>query len=56
MASPAMQGAREAAGGLSVPIPYALAVTLESAEPAGVSIFDQIHDRIRPRVGIEAHT
>jgi hypothetical protein len=44
---------KEDASGLIHPIPYALAVTLEVAEPLGVSIFDQIRDRIRPRVGIK---
>jgi prophage tail gpP-like protein len=40
------------AGGFEASIPYALAVTLEVARPLGVSIYDQIRDRIRPRVEI----
>jgi hypothetical protein len=41
------------AGELQESIPYALAVTLEVAEPLGVSILEQIRDRIRPRVEVE---
>lgn len=40
------------AGLLEDPIPYALAVTLEVARPLAVSIYDQVRDRIRPRVEI----
>lgn len=41
------------AGKLDVSVPYALAVTLEVAEPLEVSIFQQLRDRIRPRIEIE---
>ncbi len=43
----------EDAGGLSEAIPYALAVTLEVANPLDVSIFEQVRDRMRQRVQIE---
>jgi hypothetical protein len=41
------------AGKLDASVPYALAVTLEVAEPLEVSIFQQVRDRIRPRIEIE---
>lgn len=41
------------AGQLNASVPYALAVTLEVAEPLEVSIFDQVRSRIRPRIEIE---
>lgn len=42
---------REDAGGLNnEPVPYALAVTLEVAEPLDVSIYEQVRDAIRPVV------
>jgi len=42
----------EDAGRLTEAIPYALAVTLEVAEPLATSVYDQVRDRIRPRVEI----
>jgi hypothetical protein len=33
-------------------VPYALAVTLEVAEPLAVSVYDQVRERIRPRVEV----
>jgi hypothetical protein len=45
---------KEDAGALDERVPYALAVTLEVAEPLEVSIFEQIRDQIRPRVEIQA--
>jgi hypothetical protein len=44
---------KEDAGGLGGSVPYALAVTLEVAEALDVSIFEQVRDRIRPRIEIE---
>ena len=44
---------KENAGKLDEPVPYALAVTLEVAEPLEVSIFEQVQERIRPRIEIE---
>jgi len=44
---------KEDAGGLTESIPYALAVTLEVAEPLEVSIREQVRERIRPRVEIQ---
>lgn len=44
---------REDAGGLNQTIPYALAVTLEVAEPLEASIFEQVQERIRLRIEIE---
>ena len=41
------------AGKLTSSVPYALAVTLEVAELLEVSIFEQVRDRIRPRIEIE---
>jgi hypothetical protein len=40
------------AGRLREGIPYAFAATLEVAEPLGVSIFEQIRNRVRQRVGL----
>jgi len=40
------------AGGLAEEVPYALAVTLEVAEPLAVSIFQEMHQRIRRRVEV----
>jgi len=47
---------KENAGKLTEQIPYALAVTLEIADPIGPEIYDEIRDRIRPVViiGTEA--
>ncbi|HVC98850.1 MAG TPA: S8 family peptidase [Pirellulales bacterium] len=50
---PVQVSCREDAGKLTDAVPYALAVTLEVAEPLGVSIYDEIRDRIRPRVQID---
>jgi hypothetical protein len=47
---------KEDAGALDERVPYALAVTLEVAEPLEVSIFEQIRDRIRERVEIQTET
>jgi hypothetical protein len=44
---------KEDAGGLDGDVQYAIAVTLEVAEPLEVSIFDQVRERIRPRIEIE---
>jgi len=44
---------KDDAGALEERVPYALAVTLEVAEPLEVSIFEQIRNRIRQRVGID---
>jgi hypothetical protein len=44
---------KEDAGGLNGSVPYAIAVTLEVAQPLEVSIFQQVRERIRPRVEIE---
>jgi hypothetical protein len=44
---------KEDAGGLNGAVPYAIAVTLEVAQPLEVSIFQQVRERIRPRVEIE---
>ncbi len=44
---------KEDAGKLDEPVPYALAITLEVAEPLEVSIFEQVQERIRPRIEIE---
>lgn len=44
---------KEDAGGIDGAVPYAIAVTLEVAEPLEVSIFEQVRERIRPRVEIE---
>lgn len=43
----------EAAGSFSEKIPYALAVTLEIADPIDLKIFNEIRDRIRLKVGIK---
>lgn len=43
----------EHAGKLTEPVPYALAVTLEVAESIGLPIYNEVRDRIRPRVKIE---
>lgn len=42
----------EDAGKLTEEIPYALAVTLEIAEPVDLNIFNEVKNRIRLRVGI----
>ena len=39
------------AGDLAESIPYALAVSLEIAEPLGVSIFEEVRERVRERIG-----
>ena len=44
---------KEDAGKLDESVPYALAVTLEVAEPLEVSIFEQVRERIRPRIEVE---
>lgn len=44
---------KEDAGGLEDPIPYALAATLEVGEPLEVGIFEQVRERVRPRIEIE---
>jgi hypothetical protein len=43
---------KEDAGGLDGDVQYAIAVTLEVAEPLEVSNFDQVRERIRPRIEI----
>ncbi len=40
------------AGKLNERVPYALAATLELAEPLRVSIYDQMASRVAPRVGV----
>ncbi|MCK4659372.1 MAG: hypothetical protein KAV82_07610 [Phycisphaerae bacterium] len=40
------------AGHLTEPVPYALAVTLEVADP--IDIYTEVHDRIRPVIEIDA--
>ncbi|MFV1967514.1 MAG: S8 family peptidase [Pirellulaceae bacterium] len=45
---------KEDAGGLDWAMPYAIAVTLEVAEPLEVSIFEQVRERIRQPVEIRA--
>ena len=40
------------AGRLRDEVPYAFAVTLEVAEPLGVSIFDQVRNRVRQRIDL----
>lgn len=45
----------EEAGKCTELIRYALAVTLEIAEPVDLKIFGEIHARIRPRVGIRTN-
>jgi hypothetical protein len=40
------------AGNFAVKIPYALAVTLEIAEPIDLKIFNEMQARIRLKVGI----
>ena len=42
----------EDAGRLTESIPYAIAVTLEIAEPVDIRIFNEVRDRIRPKVEI----
>ena len=42
----------ENAGKFTEPIPYAIAVTLEIAEPIDIRIFNEVRDRIRPKVEI----
>jgi hypothetical protein len=42
----------EDAGKLTETIPYAIAVTLEIAEPVDIKIFNEVRDRIRPKVEI----
>lgn len=44
---------KEDASGLNNAVPYAIAVMLEVAEPLEVSIFEQVRERIRPRIEIE---
>ena len=40
------------AGPLTDEVPYALAVTLEIAEPTDIAIYDEVRSKIRPRVEI----
>jgi hypothetical protein len=40
------------AGKLTEKIPYALAVTLEVADPTDLRIFNEVRDRIRLMVGV----
>ncbi|MBX9790022.1 MAG: S8 family peptidase [Pirellulales bacterium] len=47
---------KENAGALTEEIPYAIAVTLEIAEPTQVVIYDEVRQRIRPRVEIAPAT
>jgi hypothetical protein len=42
----------ESQGGMGTVVPYGLAVTLEVAPGLGVSIYDQVRDRVRPRVQV----
>jgi hypothetical protein len=42
----------EDAGKLMEPIPYAIAVTLEIAEPVDIRIFNEVRARIRPKIEI----
>ena len=42
----------EDAGKLTETIPYAIAVTLEVAEPVDIGIFNEVRDRIRPKVEV----
>jgi hypothetical protein len=44
---------REDAGGLSDEVPYALATTLEAAQPLAVSVHEQVAQQLRARVRIE---
>lgn len=44
---------KEDAGGLDGAVPYAIAVTLEIAEPLEVSIFEQVRGQVRHRVDIK---
>ena len=43
---------RQDAGRLTEEVPYALAVTLEVSPKLGVSIYDEIRNRVRPMVEI----
>jgi hypothetical protein len=45
---------KEDAGTLDVPVPYAIAVTLEVGPDVQIDIYQQINSRIRPVVGIQA--
>ena len=45
---------KEDAGTLNVPVPYAIAVTLEVGPDVQIDIYQQISARIRPVVGIQA--
>jgi hypothetical protein len=40
------------AGKLTECVPYAIAATLELAEPLQVSVYDQIASRVAPRIGV----
>jgi hypothetical protein len=40
------------AGPLTDAVPYALAVTLEIAEPTDIAIYEEVRAKIRPRVEI----
>jgi len=41
------------AGGLSVPVPFAICVTLEVAAEAGIPIYDEVRARVAPTVQIQ---
>ena len=43
----------EDAGKLTETIPYAIAVTLEIAEPIDIRIFNEVRDRIRLKIEIK---
>jgi hypothetical protein len=45
---------RSDAGESTAEVPYALAVTLETASLVGISIYDEVAERIRPRVVVAA--
>lgn len=47
---------RELAGVLDVPVPYAIAATLELAEPSNIPIYEEVRDRIRTPVTVSAST
>ncbi len=47
---------RPAAGSLEVPVPYALAVSLEVEDGSKIPIYDEVRVRIRPRVRVDAVT
>lgn len=46
----------EGAGKLVESIPYALAVTLEIADPIDLKIFNEVKNRIRLKVGVTPKT